>query len=102
MTKAELIERVVLIAGTTSRDAENVLDGFRDLVQSTVKRGDEISYRGLGKFSQSSRKRRMVLNPQTGDPMELPAMKVLRFSPCTSLKRIVRGGEAAPGLRRAA
>ncbi|MEE8422021.1 MAG: HU family DNA-binding protein [Dehalococcoidia bacterium] len=102
MTKAELIERVAKIAGTTTRDAENVLDGFRDLVQATVKRGDEISYHGLGKFSRSARRPRVVLNPRTGEPMNLPAMKVPRFSASAGFKRVVRGDDTAPRLPRAA
>ena len=43
MTKAELIQRVAAIAGTSIKDTENVLDGFRDLVQATVQGGGIIN-----------------------------------------------------------
>lgn len=102
MTKAELIQRVAAIAGTSIKDTENVLDGFRDLVQATVQAGDDISYRGLGKFSRSSRRERKVLNPQTGEPMDLPAMQVPRFSASASFKRIVRASGDGTQIGRAA
>jgi DNA-binding protein HU-beta len=102
MTKAELIQRVAAIARTSIKDTENVLDGFRNLVHATVQSGDTISYRGLGKFSRSSRRERKVLNPQTGMPMDLPAMQVPHFSASASFKRIVRASDDESGLGRGA
>ncbi|HJM75197.1 MAG TPA: HU family DNA-binding protein [Dehalococcoidia bacterium] len=102
MTEAELIQRVPAIAGTSIKDTENVLDGFRHLVQATVLSGDTISYRGLGKFSRSSRRELKVLNPQTGMPMDLPAMQVAHCSASASFKRVVRASEDGSELGRVA
>ena len=60
MNKAELIAAVAGAAGTTNKDAEGVLNSFRDLVQAAVRKGDDVAYPGLGKFSQAARKGGLV------------------------------------------
>lgn len=100
MTKAELVALVAAVAGTTSAQAETVLDGFRDVVQASVAKGTDVSYPGLGKFSRAARKARTARNPQTGEPVKVPAAKVPRFAAAAGLKNIVNGKEAAPKLPR--
>ena len=59
MNKAELIAKVAAMSDINQKDTEAVLDGFRDVVTSSVTMGDEVSYPGLGKFSRVSREARM-------------------------------------------
>jgi DNA-binding protein HU-beta len=91
MNKSELIAAVAEAAGTTNRDAENVLNSFRDIVQDSVKAGDDVAYPGLGKFSQSARKARTARNPRTGETLNVPASKVPRFTAAAEFKRMVNG-----------
>ncbi|MGE0226957.1 MAG: HU family DNA-binding protein [Dehalococcoidia bacterium] len=100
MTKAELIAQVAKNAGTTPKDVEVVLNGFRDVVQASVKTGKDISYPGLGKFSRVSRKARMARNPRTGEALKVAATKVPRFVASEGFKRVVRGETPAPKLAR--
>jgi len=91
MTKAELVALVAAQAGLTNADTERVLDGFRDVIQVHVKNGDDISYPGLGKFSRAQRKARIGRNPQTGEPIKIPAKRVCKFRLAKSLKDTVLG-----------
>lgn len=100
MNKAELVALVAAQAGTSNADAERVLDGFRDVVQATVRKGDDLSYPGLGKFSRVSRKARKGRNPRTGESINVPASKAPRFSPAAGLRSVVNGAAAAPKLAR--
>lgn len=100
MNKAELVSTVAAVAGTSKVETERVLDGFRDLVQATVKKGEAVSYPGLGKFSRVSHKRRMARNPRTGDPVQVSASKALKFSASAGLKAVVNGDASAPRLPR--
>ena len=88
-------------AGTSKVEAEKVLDGFRDVVQATVKKGDEIAYPGLGKFSRVSRKARTARNPRTGEFVKVKASKAPKFSASAGLKSVVNGSAPAPKLPRA-
>jgi DNA-binding protein HU-beta len=89
MNKSELIQAVAEAANTTNRDAVGVLNAFRDLVQDSVMAGDDVSYPGLGMFSQSARKARTARNPRTGETLNVPASKVPRFTAAAEFKRMV-------------
>lgn len=91
MTKGELVALVAAQAGTGNSDAERVLDAFRDVVQAKVKAGDDVAYPGLGKFSRVARKARMGRNPQTGEPIKIPAKRVVKFRLAKGLKDAVLG-----------
>lgn len=100
VTKAELVAQVAKNSGVTSKDAEVVLNGFRDVVQASVKAGKDISYPGLGKFSRVARKARMARNPRTGESLKVAATKVPRFVASEGFKRVVKGEAPAPKLAK--
>ena len=91
MNKAELIAKVAEKSGATQAQTEDVLDGFRDVVTSSVTVGDEVSYPGLGKFSRVSREARMARNPRTGESVPVPASNAPKFTPSTKFKQVVKG-----------
>jgi DNA-binding protein HU-beta len=101
MTKAELVSLVAAQAGTTATDAEKILNGFRDVVQSKLKSGEEVAYPGLGKFSRVARKARTGRNPQTGATIKVAASKAPKFTAAAGLKAVVNGGAPAPKLAKA-
>lgn len=100
MTKAELVALVAAQAGTSATDAEQVLNGFRDVIQAKLKAGDEVSYPGLGKFSRVERKARTGRNPQTGEAIKVKASKAPKFTSAAGLKQVVNGAAAAPKLKK--
>ena len=91
MNKADLIAKVSEKSGATQKQTEDVLDGFRDVVTSSVTVGDEVSYPGLGKFSRVSREARMARNPRTGESVPVPASNAPKFTPSTKFKQVVKG-----------
>ena len=104
MNKADLVAQVAANAGegTSNAQAERVLDAFRDVVQASVKKGEDVSYPGLGKFSRAARKARTGRNPRTGEAIRVPASKVPRFSAAAGLRNVVNGASPAPKLARIA
>ena len=53
---------------------------FIDGVVKSVKKGNKVAFVGFGTFSVSKRKARTGRNPQTGEPIKIPARKVPKFS----------------------
>lgn len=98
MTKSELIALVASVSGTTAKDAESVLDSFRDVVQAKVKVAEDVSYPGLGKFSRTERKARIARNPQTGEPINVAATVAPKFTASAAFKNVVKGEVPAPTL----
>ena len=90
MTKAELVSKIATAAGTSKASVNRILNAFTVELTKVLRKGDKISLPGLGTFSVSKRARRKGRNPQTGEPITIPATRVPKFKPSKSLKEAVR------------
>jgi len=65
----------------TKKETEEKLEAFLTAVETVLKKKDEISFIGFGKFVVVDRAARKTRNPQTGKMMKVPAKKVVKFRP---------------------
>ena len=91
MTKAEFIDSVASKAGLSKKDAGAAVDAVLDTISGTLARGGDVSFTGFGKFHVQSRAARTGVNPRTGEKVNIPAGKVPKFTPGSSLKSSVKG-----------
>jgi Bacterial nucleoid DNA-binding protein len=91
MTKSELVERLAKAGGVTKRQAQALMEGLVTTVVGSVKKGDPVKIPDLGTFRKVQSKARMGRNPQTGEPVKIPARKKVRFSVAKSFKVQVLG-----------
>jgi DNA-binding protein HU-beta len=71
MNYSELKKAVSEKANLTQADAERALKALADIILTTVKQKERITYTGLGYFENSTRKPRMGFNPQTGEKIHI-------------------------------
>lgn len=90
MNKADIINKVHDALGGTKVDAEKAVETAIDCIIDSLKNGDEVSIAGLGIFSAKMRNARTARNPRTGEPIEVPAMRVPKFRAAKALKDAVR------------
>ncbi len=90
MNKADIINKVHDALGGTKVDAEKAVETAIDCIIDSLKSGDEVSIAGLGIFSAKMRNARTARNPRTGEPIEVPAMRVPKFRAAKALKDAVR------------
>ena len=90
MTKAELVEKAAKDAGISKAAAAKALASFIEGVVKSVKKGNKVAFVGFGTFSVSKRKARTGRNPQTGEPIKIPARKVPKFSAGKTFKDAVK------------
>ncbi len=90
MTKAELIDAMAASANLTKADAERALKAFQDAVEGAMREGDSVTLVGFGTFSVSERPARTGRNPQTKEPMDIPASKVVKFKVGSKLKEAAK------------
>ena len=81
MNKAQLVEQLASEVNITKADCERVLDFTIETIKKSVKKGDDVTLVGFGTFSRVKRKARIGRNPQTGEPLKVPACKVPKFRP---------------------
>ena len=91
MTKAQLVQKLADSAGVSKKEAGAMLQGLVDTVVKSVKKGDPVKIPDLGTFRKVHSKARMGRNPQTGEPVKIPARKKVRFTVAKSFKEAVLG-----------
>lgn len=90
MTKSDLIAQVAKKANLTNKAARDAVQAVFAAITNALKKGDKVVVTGFGTFSVRQRAARKGRNPQTGDPIDIPARKTPGFTAGKSLKRAVR------------
>ncbi len=90
MNKADLIEKVHEVLGSTKADADRAVETIIASITDSLKSGEEVSIAGLGIFSAKVRPARMGRNPRTGEPVQIQAMRVPKFRAAKALKDAVK------------
>ena len=91
MTKSQIVGRLADKAEITKATAGALLDELASLAAKEAKNGFTVP--GIGKVVLVNRKARMGRNPQTGQPIKIPAKRVVRIRIAKALKdAILRRG----------
>ena len=89
MNKSQLIASVSSDSGLSKVDSARAIDSMLDTVTRALKKGDEVSITGFGKFSVVKRAARQGVNPRTGERVKIKASKAPKFSAGATLKQAV-------------
>jgi DNA-binding protein HU-beta len=79
MNHAELVEKVAQATGMPKAAASGSVEALVQTIVDAAMAGDEVRVTGLGIFDVVTREARPGRNPQTGEPINIPASKALRF-----------------------
>ena len=61
------------------KDLEKVVSVVLNEIKQALKRGDRVELRGFGMFSTSLQSARISRNPKTGEKVNTPEKKTIRF-----------------------
>jgi len=92
MNKKELIEKLAEEAKDeikTKAEAGRIVDKILEIVVNNLKKGEKINIAGFGVFQVKDRKARMGINPKTGEKIQIPAKKAVKFRALKELKKAV-------------
>jgi DNA-binding protein HU-beta len=92
MTKSAIISHLSDKASLTKRQVVGLMDELQALAVKEAKKNGFV-VPGFGKLVLSNRKARMGRNPQTGEPIKIPAKRVVRFRVAKAVKDLVLGGK---------
>jgi len=90
MTKTDLVEKIASKTGLTKKAAADALEAVIESVSTALSNGEKVTITGFGTFLVRSRKERMGRNPQTGEPLKIPATTIPAFTAGKSLKAAVK------------
>ena len=87
MTKAEFIKILKEQAGlSTLAQAEATYDKLFEIIGAALKEGGAVSIAGFGTFKVVDRQARAGRNPRTGEVLQIPASKAVKFTAGKALK----------------
>jgi DNA-binding protein HU-beta len=92
VTKSELVGQVADRADLTKQDAARAVDAVLATVEDALRRGSEVTVSGFGKFHVGERGARRGVNPRTGEPIQIAASRIPRFTAGSGLKNAVKKG----------
>lgn len=90
MNKGELIDAIAAESGLSKKDSKEALEAIIKAAESTLKKGEKLALIGFGTFSLITRAARTGKNPQTGQTIQIPAKKNIKFSVGSELDEAVQ------------
>ncbi|HEX5973550.1 MAG TPA: HU family DNA-binding protein [Rubrobacteraceae bacterium] len=90
MNKTELIEKIADEANGSKSEAQKFFEAFTNVVESELKKGNQVQITGFGKFYVQQRDARQGINPQTKQRINIPASKVPKFTAGNALKDSIK------------
>jgi DNA-binding protein HU-beta len=105
VNKTELIDHVATATGTGKKEAEEAVEAVISGIMDTVKKGEDVSVFGFGKFSPKANAARTGRNPQTGASIKIAASKSVKFAPAQGFKTALNtkaAKKSAPAKKAAA
>jgi DNA-binding protein HU-beta len=106
MTKSELVRQLAEDFELPRRQVTELVEALLDKITAVLKTGDKVALTPFGQFRIRDRAARIARNPQTGEPVNVPAKRVLKFTAGRTLKEAVgapkRGGAAKKSVAKKA
>jgi DNA-binding protein HU-beta len=90
MTKAQFVAKLAEASDLSKKQADTVLN---EMVIRAVKKGEPVKIPNLGTWRKRKTSARMGRNPQTGEPIKIPARTKVRFTVAKSFKDAVLGSK---------
>ena len=79
LMKSDVVNSIVEQTGLSKKDANAAVDALGATIIEALSNGDSVGLIGFGTFETKDRPARTGRNPQTGEPLEIPAKTVPVF-----------------------
>lgn len=89
MAYADLINEFSTRAGIKKGEAKRLAEAFIDCVRDTLMIDTTVRFGRLGTFNIVDRAARRARNPQTGETVEVPAKKAVKFKASREFKEAI-------------
>jgi len=96
VNKTDLINQLADRLDGDKKVAQTAVEGFIDLIQRQVQRGENVSISGFGVFEKRARAARTARNPRTGQAVKVKKTTVPAFRPGKYFKDVISGTVKLP------
>lgn len=89
MTQTQLVAKLADACGVSKKVSKALLETYAATAVAETKKNGQFTLPGIGKLVRSERKARMGRNPSTGEPIKIPAKKVVKFRVAKVVKEAI-------------
>jgi DNA-binding protein HU-beta len=100
MTKNELARELAEEMDVPRRQVADLIEAMLEKITDVLKSGDKVQLTPFGQFKVRDRAARIARNPKTGEPIKVPAKRVLKFIAGRTLKEAVGTAKRGSGAAR--
>jgi len=100
MNRRELVKAIAAQTEMDTRQVDEMMRGFTDVVTAVVSKGEPVAISGFAKFAKVERGARMGRNPATGESIKIKASKKARITALKGFKDSVMTPSQAPKLAK--
>ena len=86
LTKAELADLLFEQLGLNKREAKDMVERFFEEIRTALEGGHSVKLSGFGNFQLREKPQRPGRNPKTGEEVNIPPGKAVRFKPGKELQ----------------
>jgi DNA-binding protein HU-beta/integration host factor subunit beta len=90
VTKRDIVKTLADKFALSQVDARKIVQGTFDAILDTLVEQGRIELRNFGVFEVKTRRPRRARNPRTGEPVEVPARRVVTFKPGRMMETRIR------------
>jgi DNA-binding protein HU-beta len=91
MNRSELIAATATRCGTSVASTDQIVGCLQAIITEALVNDEKVTIPGFLTLDVAERSARTGRNPRTGEPLDIPARKVVRVTAGQSLKRAVAG-----------
>ncbi|MGA5424560.1 HU family DNA-binding protein [Streptomyces lavendulocolor] len=88
-------EAVAVDLGVSKDEGARIVHTVLDVITRAVVSGHPVAVTNFGTWTPTSKPARTALNPQTGEPVSVPARQEVRFRPSDRLRELVASQDSA-------
>lgn len=81
MIKADIVVEVTKVANIPRLKAQESVDMVFNAIKDALAAGERVEFRGFGVFRVKERKRGVGRNLKTGEAVQIPPGKTIKFKP---------------------
>lgn len=86
MTQTQLVRELAGACGVNNKVAKQLIEAYAGVAVRETKKSGVFVIPGVGRLVRVDRKARTGRNPATGEPIKIPAKKVVKFRVAKAVK----------------
>ncbi|MBO4333632.1 MAG: integration host factor subunit beta [Paludibacteraceae bacterium] len=90
MTKSEIVESINANTGIDRNDVLKVVEGYMEIVKSSLIKGENVYLRGFGTFGLKTRKQKVARNISAKTSVIVPEHNIPSFKPSKEFMAMVK------------